>query len=487
MVLQVLTTTVQSILPSNYYIHTFIAILTIGIIRAFAQGKKTNRERDLHARVVLVTGGFTSIGLTLLHELATRGAHIIALTADPIESKAPSKASILIDLLRTTTNNEQIFADQCDLTDPNSIHNFCTKFVMQKEKRLDAVIFAHEYQHRGSWFSPQSLEILEQQRKEASLATFLATTLLLPALLVAPAERDIRIINVINPFYAASAPSFTPSLSLLSTPTLAPKSIFLLEGHRALLTAVFTRHLQRVLDALPSSGQVPKTDDPSGSTVPIVSAKAQKSNIVAVSVCPGISRTDVIAPMLGVGRSWMGAFLFVYSLFILPRMLLTPTPSYIILQPVLRILTKTPTSALQSILHALFLPTPFKAAPKSKTKDDERPIIEDTTPEEILKPGALYRECAIVRLHVPAPPEPPTSDKEEIGNQDEIPIPIPDDGELGGEYCGRLVWESFEESLKEWERANPPPPEAPKKEEEGARAGTPPDVDFSSLTPGASS
>ena len=313
MVLPVLTTTVQSILPSNYYVHTFIAILTIVIVRAFAQGKKTNRQRDLHARVVLVTGGFTPIGLTLLHELATRGAHIIALTADPIESTTSSKASILIDLLRTTTNNEQIFADQCDLTDPNSIHNFCTKFVTQKEQRLDAVIFAHEYQHRGSWFSPQSLEILEQQRKEASLATFLATTLLLPALLVAPAERDIRIMNVINPFYAASAPSFSPSPS--SAPAL--ESIFLLEGHRALRTAVFTRHLQRVLDALPSSGQVPKTDDPSGSTVPIVSPRAQKSNIVAVSVCPGISRTDVIAPMLGVGRSRMGAFLFVYSFSVL--------------------------------------------------------------------------------------------------------------------------------------------------------------------------
>lgn len=112
--------------------------------------------------------------------------------------------------------------------------------------------------------------------------------------------------------------------------------------------------------------------------------------------------------------------------------------------------------------------------------------MEDSTPEEILKPGALYRECAVVRLHVPAPPEPPTSDSNSDpkdkgqGKEDEIPIPIPDDGELGGELCGRLAWESFEENLREWEKANPPPqPEAPKKEEERLRAGTPPDVDAS--------
>ena len=46
---------------------------------------------------------------------------------------------------------------------------------------------------------------------------------------------------------------------------------------------------------------------------------------------------------------------------------------------------------------------------------------------------------------------------------------LPDDGELGGEVAGRLVWESFENALKEWEKANPPI----KKD----RSTTPPSVD----------
>ncbi|KAG1866917.1 hypothetical protein F4604DRAFT_1956634 [Suillus subluteus] len=46
------------------------------------------------------------------------------------------------------------------------------------------------------------------------------------------------------------------------------------------LTAKLPSYLQRVLDSLPSSGQIPKTDD---STIHVVSDKVQRSNIVAVS------------------------------------------------------------------------------------------------------------------------------------------------------------------------------------------------------------
>ncbi|KAG2337841.1 hypothetical protein BDR05DRAFT_1004716 [Suillus weaverae] len=49
------------------------------------QGRTTNRERDMHARVVLLTGGFTPLGLTLMQNLAQRGAHIIALSPKPVQ------------------------------------------------------------------------------------------------------------------------------------------------------------------------------------------------------------------------------------------------------------------------------------------------------------------------------------------------------------------------------------------------------------------
>jgi hypothetical protein len=55
MVLKVLAATVNALLPSNYYVHALISMLAIVVVHAFAQGRTTNRERDMHARVVLLT------------------------------------------------------------------------------------------------------------------------------------------------------------------------------------------------------------------------------------------------------------------------------------------------------------------------------------------------------------------------------------------------------------------------------------------------
>ena len=239
----------------------------------------------------------------MLNSLAQRGAHIIALTPEPPDTGAPAT---LVSLLRGTTSNENIYAEQCDLTSPASIRAFCTNY-HKSEKRLDAIIFAHEYAPIGSIFSYKSPD-LEKQRQTASCATFLVATLLLPLLLTAPVERDIRIISLINPFYAAAARVFSATASSAST-----SSLLLTEGRRALRTAILMRHLQRVLDALPSGSQVPRTDVNSQS-IPVVSDKVQRSNIVAVSVSPGISRTDVVAPLFAADSSrgsisWLGMML----------------------------------------------------------------------------------------------------------------------------------------------------------------------------------
>ena len=204
---------------------------------------------------------------------------------------------MLVSLLRSTTSNENIYAEQCDLASPASIRSFCGNY-HKSEQRLDAVIFAHEYAPIGHIFpSRASLDDWEKQRRTASCATFLVVTLLLPLLLTAPVERDIRLIALVNPFHGAAARGFSASRS-----SSASGPLFLTEGRRALRTAIFMRHLQRVLDALPSGSQVPRTDVNS-QAIPVVSDKVQRSNIVAVSVSPGISRTDVVAPLLAADSS----------------------------------------------------------------------------------------------------------------------------------------------------------------------------------------
>ncbi|KAF8222065.1 hypothetical protein L208DRAFT_1413928 [Tricholoma matsutake] len=453
---------VLKILASTFFATRYVslAIVIILSLRAFSQGRRTNRERDLHARIILVTGAFTPLGLTILQSLAQRGAHIIAISPHPIDSP---KVTIPITLLRQTFSNDEIYAEQCDLTSPSSIRSFCTRFLTAKDQRVDAIIFAHEYQHIGSTTLLSRTSALENasKREAGSLATFLIITLLLPALLLAPVERDIRVINVVNPFYAAAAgPSF--SIPFSSQPSKS-KSVFLQEGIRSLRTSIFTRHLQRILDALPSA-QVPKMDEGS-STIPVVSLKTQRSNIVAIAVSPGISRVDTVAPFLNADWTSPGGIL------------------YLLFQPLLRIFTKSSTAAMQTVLHALFLPTPFKVLSQSTTRTTADPgpstakgtlidLSVTEMPEEVLKPGALYADCAVVQLRVPLPL--PLSEKENLKNKDAGTgtgegLEIEDDGEFGGEVMGRLVWEAYEEALKKWEEANPPP-----KEEDRAVA---PDVD----------
>ncbi|KAF9486459.1 hypothetical protein BDN70DRAFT_793802 [Pholiota conissans] len=477
MVLRIAEAFASRFFPTHYLIHIGVSVFSLLVLRALSQGRKTDRERDLHARIILVTGGFTPLGLTLLQSLAQRGAHVIALSQDAIDS---SKVTILIDLLRTTTSNEQIYAEECDLSSPSSVRAFCTKFLTGNDQRLDAIIFAHEHRHIGSpkIFSSKAKEQEQKERDSGSLATFLITILLLPALLVAPPERDIRIVNIVNPFYAAAsglpfAPKFSSSQS---TTTLPSNSIFLQEGIRSLRTIVFTRHLQRILDALPSAAQVPKTEEGS-KTVPVISEKLQKSNIVAISVSPGISRVDTISSLLLADlMSPTGSYLGVFV--------------YLVLQPLLRILTKSPIAAVQSVLHVLFLPTPFKIpsqttiASSIKRADDntsQAPIglRASSIAEEMLKPGALYANCAVVKLDVKIPTDVMEKDlqerkeatlnkskgkgKENDDKSLQEVLDIKDDGEYGGELAGRLIWEEYEGALKIWEQENPGKPEEKKE------------------------
>lgn len=64
---------------------------------------------------------------------------------------------------------------------------------------------------------------------------------------------------------------------------------------------------------------------------------------------------------------------------------------------------------------------------------------------EVLKPGAVYRECAVVNLDIKPLTETP-AEKASEGNE------LVDDGEYGGEVMGRRVWETYEQQLKDWHK-----------------------------------
>ena len=123
---------------------------------------------------------------------------------------------------------------------------------------------------------------------------------------------------------------------------------------------------------------------------------------------------------------------------------------YILLNPLLRILTKSPSSTLQSTLHALFLPTPFKYV--SLAPDDP----QKRAPEEVLKPGALYAECAVAPIRIPVALALPEEEKTDGGGDGNTQggEAARDDGELGGIGLGMEVWDDYERELKVWEAAD---------------------------------
>ncbi|KAJ7195918.1 hypothetical protein GGX14DRAFT_526959 [Mycena pura] len=472
MVLKILASA-AAYFPSEYTVHAVSALVAILAARGISQGRKTTRERDLHARVIILTGGFSPFGLTLLEALAQRGAHIIALTPHPIDSEV---VRTYVELLRATTANEQIFAEQCDLASPPSVHAFAARFAKNEDQRLDAVVFAHEYRHVGVLrFLARRTGVGAEEREareRGALATFLLTTLLLPVMLTAPAERDIRIINVVNRFHAAAAPSFaTDAAFAFSNASAQPvisaphQSLFLAEGVRALRAVVVMRHLQRILDALPSEPPLPKPSSAStAASVPVVrpGAASQRSNIVAVSVSPGLSRAETMGPLLGASapQSSLAGMIWCAS-FPLGSVCAEAVGSYALLYPFLLVFAKSAAASIQTVLHALFLPTPFKVL---STEDPER---TRSAPEELLKPGALYAECAVVRVQVPS--RAPEADDADLAGETKIP----DDGELGGEAMGRRVWEAYEAGLKAWNAAHPVAP-AESDSVGSAGAGIPP-------------
>jgi hypothetical protein len=150
---------------------------------------------------------------------------------------------------------------------------------------------------------------------------------------------------------------------------------------------------------------------------------------------------------------------------------------------------------MQSVLHALFLPTPFKSTQSTQSTAERVKAAGplDELPDEALKPGALYAECAVVRVNVPKPPsdtkggESTTTTtntttkekqkdekKDEKGKSKEKATPekagddmptMAEDNEMGGVVVGTLVWECFERGLKVWEASEPPLEELSEKEE----------------------
>lgn len=163
------------------------------VVKRYFAGAANTSERNMHGKVVLVTGGTSGVGAAVVYELASRGAQIVLLTQHELTD--PFLVAY-IDDLRKDTNNQLITAEQVDLTSLHSIRTFATKWIDNAPpRRLDMLILC------GNTMTTKSGEIESTPGESVELnwmvnylSNFHLLSILSPALRAQPPDRDVRVI-----------------------------------------------------------------------------------------------------------------------------------------------------------------------------------------------------------------------------------------------------------------------------------------------------
>ncbi|KAL6703183.1 hypothetical protein ACN47E_010112 [Coniothyrium glycines] len=162
------------------------------LLKWFFNGATNGSERNMHSKVVMVTGGTAGIGAEVVKGLASRGAQIILLVRQPLSD--PFLVDYIEDL-RTETGNELITAEHVDLESLHSIRLFATKWVDNAPpRRLDMIILCANTMTPPGGKPTITEDGLESTWGVNFLANFHLLSILSPALRAQPPDRDVRII-----------------------------------------------------------------------------------------------------------------------------------------------------------------------------------------------------------------------------------------------------------------------------------------------------
>ncbi|KAI1853327.1 hypothetical protein JX266_002033 [Neoarthrinium moseri] len=280
------------------------------LIKIYSGGATNLSERDMHGRVVMVTGGTSGIGAATVRDLAERGAQIVLLT------RLPPSDTFLADFIgemREKTNNQMIYAEQVDLTSLHSIRQFATKWIDNAPpRRLDMLILCASTLTPPGGKRIETAEGIEETWMVNYLANFHLLGILSPAIRAQPFDRDVRIIVPTCPAYIASP----PLVAELDKKEWSASKAY---ARSKLALMVFGQAYQKHLDAYKRPDGLPMT-----------------ARVLFVD--PGLSRTPGLRRWLTRGSIW-GLFLYILGYF-LPWLLL-----------------KSAEMGAQSILYAVMEPS----------------------------------------------------------------------------------------------------------------------------------
>ncbi len=290
------------------------ALTALGITKWYSSGRSNPSERNMHGRVVLITGGTSGIGASTAYELARRGAQVVLLTRQPASD--PFLAEF-VDDLRARSGNQMIYAEQVDLADLHSVRQFATRWIDNAPpRRLDMLVLCAATVLPPGSERKETPEGVEALWMVNFLANFHLLGILSPAIRAQPFDRDVRIVIPTCSSYIA-APKLDDELDGLGmkgwldeewTPARAyARSKFAL--------MVFAKAYQKHLDAYKRPDELPM-------------------NARVVLVDPGLARTPGTRRWLTRGSLWG---LLLYLVFYL----------------VVWVFLKSPHMAAQSVLYAL--------------------------------------------------------------------------------------------------------------------------------------
>lgn len=265
----------------------------------YSSGRRNPSERNMHGRVVLITGGTSGIGAATAAELARRGAQLVLLTREP-----PSDPFLIeyVGDLRKRTNNQLIYAEQVDLSSLHSIRQFATKWIDNSPpRRLDMIVLCAATLTPPGGARTETAEGIETTWMVNFLANFHLLGILSPAIRAQPFDRDVRILIPTCPSYIGS-----PKLDEAAVAAVADKGKGKGEdkdkdwtpgrayARSKLALMVFARAFQKHLDAYKRPDELPM-------------------NARVVLVDPGYARTPGMTRWLTRGSLWgLLAYLVLY-------------------------------------------------------------------------------------------------------------------------------------------------------------------------------
>ncbi|KAH6615220.1 hypothetical protein C7974DRAFT_403514 [Boeremia exigua] len=183
-------------------------IAVLYLFKWYFNGAVNTSERNMHSKVVMVTGGTAGIGAEVVRGLASRGAQIVLLVQQPLSD--PFLVDYIEDL-REQTGNELITAEHVDLTSLHSIRVFATKWVDNAPpRRLDTIVLCANTMTPMGGKAAITEDGLESTWGLNYVANFHLLSILSPALRAQPADRDVRIVfATCGAYVAGKMPDFS--------------------------------------------------------------------------------------------------------------------------------------------------------------------------------------------------------------------------------------------------------------------------------------